>query len=170
MKELGKSFVYAWRGFLFCINNERNMRIHVTVSVYMYAYLLVYDFFVISRTQLAVLLLANALVFMAEIINTAIENTVNLLETKYNKFCEIAKDSAAGAVLVCAVFSVAVGIAILGQPEALKKLFDYYTEKPWMLAVLAASIALSCVYIFSGPYIVLGKLKNKEKRKGKNIR
>ncbi len=168
MRELGKSFVFAWRGFLFCIANERNMRIHLTISVYMYAYLLVYDFFIVSRTQLAVLLLTNALVFMAEIINTAVENTVNMLETKYNKFCEIAKDTAAAAVLVSAVFSVIIGIVVLGQPEAFKKLFDYYTEKPWMLAVLAASIALSCVYIFSGPYIFLGNLK-KLKSKGKTV-
>ena len=163
MKELGKSFIYAWKGIVFCLHHERNMRIHFTVSVYMYAFLFVYDFFIVTRTQLAILLVTNAVVFMAEIINTAIENTINLLETKYNKFCEIAKDAAAGAVLVGAVFAVLIGIAILFQPEAFRQLFNYYIAKPYMLIILAASIALSCVYVFSGPYIVIGRFTKHRK-------
>lgn len=167
MKDLFRSFFYAWRGLLFCINNERNMRIHITVSAYMFAYILFFDFFVVSRTQLAILLLTNALVFMAEIINTSVENTVNMLETKFNKYCEIAKDTAAGAVFIGAVSSVAVGIAILGQPQAFLKLFDYYVEKPWMIAVLAASLILSVAFISSGPYMILDRSKKKN-GKGKN--
>ncbi len=169
MKAVFRSFVYAWNGLKFCIINERNMRIHITVSVYMFSYLLFYDFFVISRTQLAVLLFTNALVLMAEIVNTSVENTVNMLETKYNKYCQIAKDTAAGAVLIGAISAVAVGIAILGQPQAFKKLFEYYVNKPWMVAVLAASLILSIAFISSGPYIFLGS-RNKKNDKGNNDR
>ncbi|NLO44887.1 MAG: diacylglycerol kinase family protein [Clostridiales bacterium] len=166
MKELCKSFAYARRGFLYCVKNERNMRIHITVSVYMYSFLLFYDFFSIDRTQLAILLLTNALVFMAEIFNTAIEKTVDMIETRYNKFCEIAKDAAAGAVLVGAVFSVAVGIAVLWQPDAFLKLFDYYLQKPWMIAVFAASLAVSGAFIIL-PSGIHMKSNNKNKKRKK---
>ncbi|MCR5484524.1 MAG: diacylglycerol kinase family protein [Clostridiales bacterium] len=148
MKELGKSFVYAFKGIAYCIKNERNMRIHSVFAVYMFSYLLIYDFFEITRTQFAVLAMATGAVFAAEAINTAVENAVDLMETKYNKFCKAAKDAAAGAVLILAITSVAVGIIIMYQPEAFKKLFEYYRQKPLMLAVLILSVALSCVYIF----------------------
>ena len=83
-----------------------------------------------------------------ELINTAIENVVDLVEQKKNDFCKIAKDAAAGAVLVNALFAVAVGIAVLYQPPAFRALFDYYRTHPVMIAVLALSIAASLLFIF----------------------
>ena len=44
MKKLLKSFVYAFNGVVFCIKNEQNMRIHFCFTVYMFAFLTVYDF------------------------------------------------------------------------------------------------------------------------------
>ena len=148
MKALLKSFGYAFAGIFSTIRTERNMRIHLTVMLYMFGYLFLYDFFTVSRTQLALLFLSCALVLAGELINTAVESIVDLVEQKKNTFCKIAKDAAAGAVLVNALFAVAVGIAVLYQPPAFRALFNYYRTHPVMLAVLAASLVVSCLFIF----------------------
>lgn len=166
MKDLLKSFVFAANGIVMCIRQERNMRIHLVCTAYMYCYLLIYDFFEVSRTQFAIIFIANAAVMAGELVNTAVEAAVNLIEEKhsekYNNLAKIAKDTAAGAVLISAVFAVAVGIAILGQPEAFKALFSYYRENISMLIVLILSLVLSTVFIFAGPDKMLGKGRKKQ--------
>ena len=148
MKALLNSFGYAFAGIGNTLRTERNMRIHLTVMAYMFGYLLLYDFFDVSRTQFALLFLSCALVLAGELINTAVESIVDLVEQKKNAFCKIAKDAAAGAVLVNAIFAVAVGVAVLYQPPAFRALFDYYKTHPAMIAVLALSLVVSCLFIF----------------------
>lgn len=154
MKGLLKSFVYAGSGIITCIRQERNMRVHLVCMIYMYSYLLIYDFFEVSRTQFAIIFIANAIVVMGELFNTAIEAVVDMAEEKfserYNRLAKISKDTAAGAVLVSAIFAVCTGIAILAQPDAFRAMFAYYTEKPYMIAVLIASLVLSFTFIFTG--------------------
>lgn len=150
MKSLIKSFGYAFSGIFEALRYERNMRIHFVCMIYMYSFLFVYDFFEITRTQLAVIFLANMAVVAAELINTAVERTVDLASEEYTKNGKIAKDTAAGAVLVCVIFAVATGIAILGQPEAFSQMFLYYREKPVMLVVFILSIIPATVFIFKG--------------------
>ncbi len=162
MKALAKSFVYAWQGLIYCLHNERNMRIHLAFSLYMYSYLLFYDFFELSRLEFAVIFIANAIVMMGELINTAVETTINLVEKKYNKMAKIAKDTAAAGVLVSAVFAVAIGVALLWQPEAFAKLYDYYYENTLMLLCLIASLAASAVYILAGPLAIRDFLTGKK--------
>lgn len=166
MKDLAMSFVYALRGIFFCIKNERNMRIHICFTVYMFGYLLVYDFFEVSRTQLALLGTACSTVLMGELINTAIERSVDLACKEKNDLARIAKDCAAGAVLVGAIFAVICGIAILWQPDAFAALADYYSEKPLVLVILILSVLLSLLFIFGGPsgnirFVKVKKKKNK---------
>ena len=154
MKGLLKSFVYAWSGIITCIRQERNMRVHLVCMIYMYSYLLIYDFFEVSRTQFAIIFIANAIVVMGELFNTAIEAVVDMAEEKfsekYNRLAKISKDTAAGAVLVGAIFAVCTGIAILAQPDAFRAMFAYYADKPYMIAVLIASLVLSFTFIFTG--------------------
>ncbi len=150
MKGLLKSFVYAGNGILWCLKNERNMRAHFSLCVYMYAYLLVYDFFVLSKTEWALILLCNALVFSLEIVNTAVEKAVDLVTEKQNPLAKISKDAAAGAVLVSAIFSVIVGLVILLQPEAFRAMAEYYKERIYLLVILAASLVLTFAFILKG--------------------
>jgi len=175
MKALAKSFEYAWQGFIYCLHHERNMRIHLVFTLYMYSFLLFFDYFKITGLALSVIFIANAIVFMGELLNTAVENTINLLEKKYNKMAKVAKDTAAAAVLVGAFFSVAIGVALLWQPEASKKLYQYYTGNIFMLICLIISLIVSIVYILIGPLAIrdylTGKPKNtnnKAKVKGAN--
>ncbi len=126
------------------------MRAHFSLCVYMYTYLLCYDFFVLTKTEWAIILLVNALVFSLEIVNTAVEKAVDMVTEEKNPLAKISKDAAAGAVLVSAVFAVIIGVLILGQPEAFKAMFTYYKEHIYMLVVLAVSLVLTFGFIIKG--------------------
>ena len=149
-KKLFMSFVYAFNGIFRTVANERNLRIHLTCVVYMVSILLFTDWFTLSRTDWAVLMLACAGVIGGEIVNTAIENAVNLASKEYTEYGKIAKDAAAGAVLVSAVFAVIVGIIILFQPDAFKAMYEYFIGNPIMFAVLVLSIIPATLFIFFG--------------------
>ena len=112
MKGLLKSFVYAGAGIITCIRQERNMRVHLVCMIYMYSYLLIYDFFEVSRTQFAIIFIANAIVVMGELFNTAIERLVDLVSPERHPVAGQVKDIAAGAVLVCAVAAAIIGLII----------------------------------------------------------
>lgn len=150
MKSLLNSFGYAFRGIWYALLYERNMRIHFVCMLYMYSFLGVYDFFEVSRTQFAVLFLANALVVAAELVNTAVERAVDLASEVHTEKGKIAKDTAAGAVLICAIFAVCAGISILGQKQAFLDLFAYYRENPLMFLIFVLSVVLATVFIFKG--------------------
>lgn len=144
------------------------MRIHLVVTLYMFCFILVHDFFVVSRTQFALLFVACAGVMMGELINTSVEATINLVEKKfdesYNPFAKIAKDTAAGGVLVSACFAVAVGINIFWQKEAFVKMFSYYKTHIYLLVILILSLILSICFIFMGPDKILSLFKHKKEK------
>lgn len=108
------------------------------------------DWFTLGRSDWAILLLASGTVIAAEIVNTAIENAVNLASEDYSRYGEISKDAAAGAVLVSAVFAVAVGIAILFQPSAFRAMYDYFIDNPLLFGISALSIIPATLFIFFG--------------------
>lgn len=151
MKNLAKSFVYAFRGITYCIAHERNMRIHLCFTAFMFGFLTVHDFFEVSRTQLAVLIATCALVLALECVNTAIEKTIDLETKEKNTLAAIAKDAAAGAVLIAAIGSVAVGLSILYQPEAFSAMVEYYKENIPVFIALVVSVAAGFVFVFAGP-------------------
>lgn len=163
MKALGMSFVYAIRGIFYCLHHERNMRIHVVCMAYMYFFLLGFDFFQLSRTQFAIIFLANAIVIMGELINTAVERAVDLHCKETHPLAKAAKDTAAGGVLVAAIGAVAVGIALLWQPPAFRALYQYFASHPGSLALFTASLLFSLAYIFIGPLKLLGLEETKHK-------
>lgn len=156
-KKLFMSFTYAFKGIFRTIANERNLRIHLTCVIYMVSILLSTDWFTLSRTDWAVLMLACSGVIGGEIVNTAIENAVNLASEEYTQYGKIAKDAAAGAVLVSAVFAVIVGFIILYQPEAFKAMYEYFAGNLLMLGVLVLSIIPATLFIFFGIPIKKGK-------------
>ena len=157
-KNLFKSFFYAFRGIFCAIKTERNLRVHLTCLVYMFSILGLTDWFVLSRTDWAVLAVASALVIGAELVNTAIENAVDLETKEYNEYAKRAKDVASGAVLVCAIGAVAAGLFILLQPQAFSLMFEYFRSKPLMFALFAFSIVPATLFIFFG----FGKSKDKK--------
>lgn len=151
MKKLLKSFVYAFQGIITCLKKEQNMRIHLCVTVYMFCFLGIYDWFEISRTQYAILFVMCALVMSGELVNTAVERAVDLASEERTELGRIAKDCAAGAVLVSAIFAVCCGISIMFQPAAFKAMFAYYRENPLMLVILALSLVGALTFVFHKP-------------------
>lgn len=158
LKSLFKSFLYAFKGVGWMVTHERNFRIHLTCLVYMFYYLLRYDFFAVSRTELAILLLACGMVIGGEMLNSGIEKADDSVSKEQNTTIAVSKDVSAGAVLVFAVFAVLCGIAILFRPDAFAALFSHYRENPVKLIWFALSVIGFTLFIFKFDF------KEKEKK------
>lgn len=160
MKNLIKSFGYAFKGIVSCINKERNLRIHICFLVYMFGFLTVHNFFEVSKTQFAILIAVSALVISLELVNTGIESAVDLAANgKTLPLAKLAKDAAAGAVLVSAIGAVAVGLVILYQPAAFSAMLEYYKIHVSEFILLIVTVALSLVFVFAGPSGIFKKKK-----------
>lgn len=153
-----KGFLYAFRGILYCINHERNMRIHTVAALYV---LLFSPFFELSRGQYALLLLTMAGVMSAEAVNTSIEKLTDLCSPDYHPLARVAKDVAAGAVLVFAIFAVFVGICLLWQPAAFARIFAFFTQKAWVFALLLLTLPAVLLYIVKGPKGIWDMIKKR---------
>lgn len=151
MKGFCKGFLYAASGIGRTFIEEKNMRFHIVLSVYMYCYLLIYDFFTLSKGDWAAIVLATVLVLGAELLNTAVEKSVDLCTQNIHPLAKFAKDASAGAVLICAIGAVVVGIIVLWQPSAFAKMYLYYKSHVSMLIVLIVSIAVSVFFVLKSP-------------------
>ena len=145
MRGLIRSFGYAFRGIFYTLKHERNMRIHFVCMIYMYSFLLMADFFEITRTQFAIIFLANALVVSLELVNTAVERTVDLASTEWTD-----NGRAAKAVLVSAIFAVLTGIMIMWQPKAFSALYVYFKEHILYFVLFLLSLVVAFAFIFKG--------------------
>lgn len=101
--------LHALHGLLHIIEHERNARVHLASAILAF---LVGVTLKVSATELAAVFFAVILVFLAEIFNTAIERTLDLIDIKENPRIKLIKDMAAGAVLVASGAAVLIGIAI----------------------------------------------------------
>lgn len=150
LKKFVKGFQFAFEGILTALKTECNMRVHFVCMFYMYLFLLAFDFFQITRTQFAIIFIANGLVIGGELINTAIEAAVDLHGEEHTPLGKIAKDTAAGAVLVFAIAAVACGIAIMYQPEAFKLLFNFFATHIFALILFIVSLISAVLFILFG--------------------
>jgi diacylglycerol kinase (ATP) len=112
-RSLAASFRDAFKGIGHVFLTQRNAKIQLAVGV---ASLLVAAGLRVSLGELALLLFVSAAVLAAEIGNTAVESLVDAFCPDINESARIAKDAAAGAVLMLSLGSVAVGLCILGPP------------------------------------------------------
>lgn len=106
------SFKYAWAGFRYAFSSQRNFRIHTAIGTLAIS---LGVFLHLSMVELSVIALTSGLVMAMELLNTAIESVVDLtVKQSYHELAKIAKDCAAGAVLISAIASVLVaGVLIL---------------------------------------------------------
>ncbi len=112
-EKLGYSFVHAFEGIASGLKTERNLLVHFSVM----ALVVVFGALLgISRSEWLVCVVLFGLVFAAELINTAIETTVDLCMPDVDPRAKLAKDTAAGAVL-CAAIASAVAGAIIFLPK-----------------------------------------------------
>jgi diacylglycerol kinase (ATP) len=108
------SFKYAWAGVRYTFITQRNFRIHTFVAI---AAISLGFFLKITPVEMAAITITSAIVMALELLNTAIESVVDLtVKQSYHELAKIAKDCAAGAVLVAAIAAVLVASFILLPP------------------------------------------------------
>jgi undecaprenol kinase len=106
-----KSFAYAGQGIAHGFRTQRNMRVEAAIA----AIIIIAGIFLkITAVEWAVIFVCIGMVLSAELVNTVTELAVDLLTQRYHPMAKLAKDAGAGAVLITALASVAVGIAIFG--------------------------------------------------------
>lgn len=113
-----KSFSFAIEGLKTAFKEEPNFKIHVVIGL---VALILAFFLKFSATEWLILLFTIGLVFILELINTALESIVNLVSPEIKDEAKTAKDVAASAVLISAILSILVGI-ILFVPKLLSLL------------------------------------------------
>ena len=108
-KPLLKTLSYGFNGILYTLKHERNMVIHFLVMILVIIAGIVFK---ITFVEWGVCFVLFALVLSLELMNTALENVVDLVTEEKRAKAKVAKDAAAGAVLVAAIFAVIIGISI----------------------------------------------------------
>jgi diacylglycerol kinase len=111
-----RSFSFAGQGVWYVVRTQRNMRVHLLAAAAAVAASLVLR---ISAVDWACVLAAIGLVLTAEALNTVVEALVDLCTDKFHPVAKIAKDTAAGAVLISSTAALGVGIAVF-LPRLLK--------------------------------------------------
>ena len=118
----GRSFRYAFSGWWFVIRTQQNAWIHAVVSV---AVVIVSFWLGLTSTEWALILVAIAMVWTAEFLNTALESVVDLASPEHHHLAKTCKDVGAAAVLIASGSSIIIGLLILGPPlwQRLQPLF-----------------------------------------------
>lgn len=107
------TFKNARKGFRLVLKSEMNIRIHIVIAllVLIFAYLLEF-----SAIEYCIVIFAIALVMITEMVNTAIEFTLDAVyHNRYSKMVGMAKDISAGAVMFASFISVIIGVIIFGK-------------------------------------------------------
>jgi diacylglycerol kinase (ATP) len=130
------SFNFALEGIIHVLRTQRNMRIHFAVAVVVLVVAIATD---VTKLELIALLLAIAFVLIAEMINTAIEGAIDVATSSFDPMAKLAKDIAAGAVLIAAINAVAVGYLVFSGKTASKtaRLIDRVRDAPAELTIVA---------------------------------
>ena len=105
MKKFILSFKYAIEGIITGIKEERNMKIHLLAVIVVIAMGIIYK---ISKIEWIIRIVLFGLVISSELINTAIENAIDLVTDEKNELAKKAKDTAAGSVLINAIISAII--------------------------------------------------------------
>jgi diacylglycerol kinase (ATP) len=139
-----ESFNVAFDGVIHVLRTQRNMRLHFLVAAGVLVAALSFD---VGRMELIALLLAIAFVLIAEMVNTAIEAAVDVASTSFDPMAKLAKDIAAGAVLIAAINAVAVGYLVFSGAvaERSSRFLDRLSNAPAELTLIALVLTIIVV-------------------------
>lgn len=113
VKKFRRSFRYAYEGLKYSLSTQQNMQFHFSVALLA---LMMAILFKLPKSEILFILLSVTLVIVCELINTAVEKAVDLAMPDRHPLAKIAKDVAAAAVLVSAVFAAIVGMIVFYEP------------------------------------------------------
>ena len=105
-QSLSRAFIHALDGIIHCARYERNMKIHILAAVLAGG---MAWWLRLNRYEIMILVIAIASVLVAEMFNTVVETIVDMVMPQFHPLAKIAKDVAAGAVLINAIISLIVG-------------------------------------------------------------
>jgi diacylglycerol kinase (ATP) len=139
-----ESFNNAIEGVVHVLRTQRNMRIHFAIAIAVLATAAAVG---ASKLELIALLLAIAFVLIAEMINSAIEGAIDVATTSFDPMAKLAKDMAAGAVLIAAVNAVAIGYLVFAGKAADRtaRVLDRLRDAPAEITVIALVITVFVV-------------------------
>jgi len=104
-----QSFVYAFAGVRYVVRTQRNMRVHLVLAALALATGI---WLHISPVEFALVFMAIVSVIVSEMFNTVVEACIDLASPRYHPLAKVAKDVAAGAVLVNAALSIVIGLLV----------------------------------------------------------
>ena len=102
----------ALNGLKYAIKTQKDLKIQIFIAIIV---IIMSILLKISKIEMIIITISIFLVIFAEVMNTAIEKTVDLVTQEYNEIAKIAKDVSAGAVLVLAINSIIIGLYIFGD-------------------------------------------------------
>lgn len=111
-----RSFQYAWEGLVFAFSTQKHMRVHAVVIALVIGAALGLG---VSHSSFIDLLLAMTLVVVTELFNTSLEHAIDLAVDHYDPRAKVAKDVAAGAVMVASAYAVVCGVLVFAYDSAL---------------------------------------------------
>ncbi|WP_234121423.1 diacylglycerol kinase [Clostridium hydrogenum] len=133
MKKLVDSFNYAIEGIIYAVRTQLNIRIDFVFALLI---LTICFFTSLTRVELLIITITITMVISAELINTAIESAIDLTTNYYHPLAKIAKNTAAGGVLVTAINAVIVGFIIFWdklQPAVNHVISKVKNSNPYMI-------------------------------------
>jgi diacylglycerol kinase (ATP) len=141
---IADSFNFAFEGIIHVLRTQRNMRIHFAAAVAVLVLALVVS---VSKIELILLLISITFVLLAEMINSAIEGAIDVATSSFDPMAKLAKDIAAGAVLIAAINAVAVGYLVFTGKvaDSSARLLNHVRDAPAELTVVALAVTVIAV-------------------------
>ena len=138
------SFNFAFEGIIHVLRTQRNLRIHFAIAFVVLVLALVVN---VTKLELIALLISVTFVLIAEMLNSALEAAIDIATTSFDPMAKLAKDIAAGAVLIAAVNAVAVGYLVFAGKVADRSahLLDRLRQAPAELTLVALVITIIVV-------------------------
>jgi diacylglycerol kinase (ATP) len=140
------SFNYAFEGVIHVLRTQRNLRIHFIAAILVFAAAIGLG---VSRLQLIALVISIAFVLVTEMLNTAIEAVIDLSTTQFDPLAKLAKDIAAGAVLIASIAAVGVGYLVFEDAAGTRgtRVLDQIRNRPASLTLAALVLVILLVII-----------------------
>jgi diacylglycerol kinase (ATP) len=138
------SFNHAFEGIIHVLRTQRNMRIHFGIAFVVLVAALVVN---VTKLELIALLISITFVLIAEMLNSGIEAAIDIATTSFDPMAKLAKDIAAGAVLIATVNAVAVGYLVFAGKVADRSsnLLDRLRQEPAELTLVALVLTVILV-------------------------
>lgn len=138
-KNFFQSLKHSLEGFKYTILNERNFRIHLSIMFLVVLFSFFYDF---TASEYFMMFLSVCAVLTFELVNTAIENVVDLLTKEYNLYAKAAKDIMSAAVLLVSFCAAVIGIYLFLRIDTIIKIFYIFAGSPFLFVALFIILAL----------------------------